>query len=120
MSTPPARPRDRGDAERIVDQRAQLLVLLLRLGHGAADDRLDAREDADLVRPAAVLLHARVDAVAEGAALGMVSCAVKIMSAVRAARSMPTSDEPACAITGRPCGERATLSGPRTLKYSPL
>ena len=50
----------------------------------------------------------------------IVSCAVKTRSAVRAASSIPTSDEPACATTGRPCGERATFNGPRTLKYCPL
>ncbi len=50
----------------------------------------------------------------------IVVCAVNTMSAVRAASSMPTSDEPACATTGRPCGERATFKGPRTVKCLPL
>ena len=50
----------------------------------------------------------------------IVVCAVNTMSAVRAASSMPTSEEPAWATTGRPCGERATFSGPRTVKCLPL
>ena len=50
----------------------------------------------------------------------MVAWAVNTMSAVRAARFMPTPEDPACATTGRPCGERDTFSGPRTRKWRPL
>jgi hypothetical protein len=38
---------------------------------------------------------------------------VKIASAQRAAKSRPRGEEPACINTGRPCGERGIVSGPR-------
>ena len=44
----------------------------------------------------------------------MLGSPVKISSAQRAAKSRPRPDEPACSSTGRPCGERGTVSGPRT------
>src|SRR6516165_7849154 len=42
-----------------------------------------------------------------------------MISAQRAAKSRPRSDAPAWMKTGRPCGERLTLSGPRTLNHRP-
>ena len=41
-------------------------------------------------------------------------------SAVSAASCLPSSEAPACTITGQPCTGRAMLSGPRTLRYLPL
>ena len=41
-------------------------------------------------------------------------------SAYFAATVRPASDWPACTITGRPCGERRIISGPRTWKCLPL
>ena len=43
----------------------------------------------------------------------------KWRSACLAASALPWSDEPACTMTGWPCGGRGTLSGPRTLRYFP-
>src|SRR5258705_13812190 len=50
----------------------------------------------------------------------MVSGAQKITSANSAATAIMSSEPPACTITGRPCGVRGTLSGPRTENSSPL
>jgi hypothetical protein len=38
---------------------------------------------------------------------------VKITSAKRAAKARPRGEEPACMMTGRPCGQRGVGSGPR-------
>src|SRR4051812_11045638 len=57
------------DADAIVDQIAQLLVLLLRLRLGAADDRHDTGEDAGVFRAAAILVQPPLHVVAEIPAL---------------------------------------------------
>ena len=50
----------------------------------------------------------------------MFGSAVNTISAVSAASWRPTSEAPACTITGQPCTGRAMLSGPFTEKYLPL
>ena len=45
---------------------------------------------------------------------------MKISSAHRAAKSWPRPDEPACRSTGRPWGERGTVSGPADAEPLPL
>jgi hypothetical protein len=49
----------------------------------------------------------------------MSGCAVKTMSAVFPASSMPGPEEPAWANAGRPCGERGSVSAPLTSKNRP-
>ena len=44
---------------------------------------------------------------------------MKTTSAQRAANFLPRPDEPAWMMTGRPCGERGMLSGPRELNHWP-
>ena len=43
----------------------------------------------------------------------LVAVVQKIMSAQRAAHSRPRGEEPACRISGRPCGLRGIDIGPR-------
>ena len=50
----------------------------------------------------------------------MLGSAVNTISAVSAASWRPTSEAPACTITGQPCTGRAMLSGPFTERYFPL
>ena len=45
---------------------------------------------------------------------------VKMPSPIAAPRSRPCSESPAWKMTGWPCGERETFSGPATWKCSPL
>ena len=42
------------------------------------------------------------------------------ISAQRAAKSCPRAEDPAWMMTGRPCGERGMLRGPRLLKIPAL
>ena len=53
---------------------------------------------------------------------GSMACTNRCAASTRicTAHSRPSSDAPACTMTGRPCGARGMLSGPRTLKCSPL
>src|SRR5580698_7374759 len=46
--------------------------------------------------------------------------AAETAEAVFTANCRPSSDAPACTITGQPCTGRAILSGPRTERYFPL
>ena len=67
------------------------------------------------------MLHAPLHVGIEGAAHRRGCCALpKIISAVSAASCRPASEAPACTMTGQPWIGRATLSGPRTDKNSPL
>ena len=50
---------------------------------------------------------------------GLACCRVKMISAHRAAKARPRDEEPACMTTGRPCGERGVVNGPRVLIHFP-
>ena len=52
--------------------------------------------------------------------MSMSGSPVKMSSAQRAAKSRPRPDDPAWSSTGRPWGERGTVSGPRTWNHSPV
>ena len=103
------------------DQLVQLALQPQRLGLGRR--RSPAR------CPGRILIVVRVAADARPSAPSgrgrtparpsSVCCAVKTASAYRAARPLPSSDDPACTISGCPCGDRGRFSGPRTWKCRP-
>ena len=110
---------ERAEPGQRVDQRLQLVVLRLRFGAGAADDRTKRRHDLQVVGLTAVFRHPPLH-------IGVVGARVLERAADRvddlggrAPSSRPCSEAPACTITGWPCGMPATFNGPRTLKNRP-
>ena len=102
-------------------ERVLVVVFFLRLFLGAADIATQARHDLQVVGIAAELVLRRAfTSLKYFWQDSIVRLALKITSAKRAATSMPSSEVPACTITGRPWVDVATFSGPRTLKCSPL
>ena len=68
-------------------------------------------------RPAAVSL--RCMSARNSMPSGLVAVVQKIMSAQRAAHSRPRGEEPACRMSGRPCGLRGMDIGPRVRTKGP-
>ena len=92
--------RQQAQAHRGFDERLQALVLFLRLRLRAADSGRDAGQNLERIGRAAVRRQAALEVAVKARASSTDWCAVNTSSAVAAASSCPSSDEPACTITG--------------------